>query len=588
MMLTPTAAEYKGKKVTLNKPFRTSGGPKKFAVYVQNPGGRVVIVRFGDPNMEIKRDDPKRRKAFRDRHNCAEKKDRTTPGYWSCRQWRKSAPVQGSEDEDHKDYPLWFDEWSANEEQVIFPEFEQVAAEPCCDDCGEHSAAEDNPCETGYKQLGMKEKDGRKVPNCVPIAQAPEEEDEDEDDEDEEYVKSQNYKKDKKKASCDTECGVGEELIAGECVRVAVTTEIEMKSAETIIEASTGKTVVKISGVAFHEGMNKNNWTITRKGADLVVSQMVGADVTLNHPKAEHGRFKRNMAGIDEGVVGRVTSAEVIGTDDSWEVSFEATVERSELFEVLESGLWFRSEYGVSIGGTGVPDKILEAEDGKSNMIFETDFTFDHLAIVHKPAYPRARIETAVKLEEAVSQEMLKYDSAPDLGLAKAGTNMSDETIIEEKEIIEASAEAETSPSEMELALILANSKVAEFEAAEEARIESARLSVVKEASEMGLKGHDDLPEETIRSLMASWEASRPAPSKEMKPVTPASPSEVVASHSNKSEAVVANYLNGELLKTPEAAYVASFNALVAAYNRGAGSDDLAPTFEDAKAKGMI
>ena len=140
----------------------------------------------------------------------------------------------------------------------------------------------------------------------------------------------------------------------------------------------------------------------------------------------------------------------------------------------------------------------------------------------------------------------------------------------------------------MELALILANSKVAEFEAAEEARIESARISVVKEASEMGLKGHDDLPEATIRSLMASWEASRPAPSKEMKPVTPASPSEVVASHSNKSEAVVANYLNGELLKTPEAAYVASFNALVAAYNRGAGSEGLAPTFEDAKAKGMI
>jgi hypothetical protein len=401
-------------------------------------------------------------------------------------------------------------------------------------------------------------------------------------------LESQNYEEEEKKASCDKECGVGEELIAGECVRVAVTTEIEMKSAETIIEATTGKTVVKISGVAFHEGMNKNNWTITRKGADLVVSQMVGADVTLNHPQAEHGRFKRNMAGIDEGVVGRITAAEVIGTDDSWEVSFEATVERSELFEVLESGLWFRSEYGVSIGGTGVPDKILEAEDGKSNMIFETDFTFDHLAIVHKPAYPRARIETAVKLEEAVSQEMLKYDSAPDLGLAKAGTNMSDETIIEEKEIIEASAEAETSPSEIELALILANSKVAEFEAAEEARIESARLVVVKEASEMGLKGHDELPEETIRSLMASWEASRPAPSKEMKPVTPASPSEVVASHSIKSESVIANYLNGELLKTPEAEYVASFNALVAAYNRGAGSDDLAPTFEDAKAKGMI
>ena len=60
------AAEYQGKKVTLGKPFRTQGGPKKFAVYVRNPSGKVIIVRFGDPNMEIKRDDPKRRKAFRD------------------------------------------------------------------------------------------------------------------------------------------------------------------------------------------------------------------------------------------------------------------------------------------------------------------------------------------------------------------------------------------------------------------------------------------------------------------------------------------------------------------------------------------
>ena len=55
------AAEYQGKKVTLNKPFRTSGGKKKFAVYTKNASGTVVIVRFGDPNMEIKRDDPKRR-----------------------------------------------------------------------------------------------------------------------------------------------------------------------------------------------------------------------------------------------------------------------------------------------------------------------------------------------------------------------------------------------------------------------------------------------------------------------------------------------------------------------------------------------
>lgn len=82
-LLPAIAAEYQGKKVTLNKPFRTPDGPKKFAVYVQK-GDSVVIVRFGDPNMEIKKDDPERRKAFKARHNCSEKRDKTTPGYWSC------------------------------------------------------------------------------------------------------------------------------------------------------------------------------------------------------------------------------------------------------------------------------------------------------------------------------------------------------------------------------------------------------------------------------------------------------------------------------------------------------------------------
>lgn len=82
-------AEYDGKKVTLNKPFRTPSGPKKFAVYVKNSEGNVVIVRFGDKNMEIKRDDPERKKSFRARHNCDSKKDKTSAGYWSCLFWSK-------------------------------------------------------------------------------------------------------------------------------------------------------------------------------------------------------------------------------------------------------------------------------------------------------------------------------------------------------------------------------------------------------------------------------------------------------------------------------------------------------------------
>ena len=81
------AAEYKGRKVTLNKPFRTPDGPKKFAVYVKNKSGNVIIVRFGDPNMEIKRDNTERRKSFRARHKCDTAKDKTTPRFWSCKMW---------------------------------------------------------------------------------------------------------------------------------------------------------------------------------------------------------------------------------------------------------------------------------------------------------------------------------------------------------------------------------------------------------------------------------------------------------------------------------------------------------------------
>jgi thioredoxin-related protein len=69
----------------LNNP--TRGDVKKYKVYVKNDKGNVVKVEFGDPNMSIKRDDPEARKAFRARHNCDQKKDKTTAGYWSCKFW---------------------------------------------------------------------------------------------------------------------------------------------------------------------------------------------------------------------------------------------------------------------------------------------------------------------------------------------------------------------------------------------------------------------------------------------------------------------------------------------------------------------
>lgn len=83
------AEEKSGKK--LNKPFRTSGGPKKFSVYVKNEKGNVVKVNFGDPNMEIKRDDPGRRKNFRARHNCDNPGPKTKARYWSCKMWSKKS-----------------------------------------------------------------------------------------------------------------------------------------------------------------------------------------------------------------------------------------------------------------------------------------------------------------------------------------------------------------------------------------------------------------------------------------------------------------------------------------------------------------
>jgi hypothetical protein len=81
------ASEYQGKKVTLNKPFYTPDGPKKSSVYVNNEKGNVVKVNFGDPNMEIKVDDPARRKSFRARHGCDNPGPKWKAKYWSCKAW---------------------------------------------------------------------------------------------------------------------------------------------------------------------------------------------------------------------------------------------------------------------------------------------------------------------------------------------------------------------------------------------------------------------------------------------------------------------------------------------------------------------
>ena len=88
-------AEYQGRKVKLGKP--TRGDVKKFKVYVKNPKGNVVKVnvghggssakKAGEKTMQIQKDIPSRRKAFRARHNCDTPGPRHKARYWSCKAW---------------------------------------------------------------------------------------------------------------------------------------------------------------------------------------------------------------------------------------------------------------------------------------------------------------------------------------------------------------------------------------------------------------------------------------------------------------------------------------------------------------------
>jgi len=105
-------------KKTLNKPFRLKDGKKKFGVYVKNPKtGNVIMVKFGDPNMEIKRDDPDRRRSFRARHKCDTAKDKTTPRYWSCKFWaKKPVSSMASEEVLAWDEEEKFSEWGWDDE----------------------------------------------------------------------------------------------------------------------------------------------------------------------------------------------------------------------------------------------------------------------------------------------------------------------------------------------------------------------------------------------------------------------------------------------------------------------------------------
>jgi len=533
-METLEAAKYGGKTVTINKPFRTPGERKKFGVYVKNPAGKVVIVRFGDPNMEIKRDDPARRKSFRARHQCD-----TAPGpktkarYWSCRMWEGGKSVT----------KLTSSEQDVEAGYGMKDEKEEVTAVKPPTPKG--SETHDEYME---RCTGM----GNSNDVCM-LAH-----------------KGHTFKTDEKEA------GYGMSLKKKADVEY-IYIDTTITEAVAHVQAS-GKSVVKISGIAFHEGLNKNKWQITRAGAEKLLEQMIGADLTLNHPptKEKGIGFTRNMdGGVNDAVVGIVREATIVDiADDKYEVHYVAEVSRTELFPALESGLWTRGDYGVSIGGYGIP--IATAEDGA--MTFEADFTFDHLAIVHKPAYDRANIGDVERVE-AKDEFIYQMESTENHTKVNPMTD----------ELENMAAELEAAQA----ALILANAVIEENEAQQAALAEESRLSLVQKASDLGLKGHEDLSTDTITSLIASWESSRPVEKEvvlaEATPASDESVSEVVEASSAPKE-VIANYLNGEMVETDKELYARVWNSLASSLNSGVSKngDGHAYTFEEAEATGLL
>ena len=91
-------AEYQGDEVDLNKPFRTSGASRKFAVYTKNESGKVVIVRFGQPGMRINNNDAAKSRSFRKRMRCDTPGPRWKARWWACNvvRYRKLLGIKSS------------------------------------------------------------------------------------------------------------------------------------------------------------------------------------------------------------------------------------------------------------------------------------------------------------------------------------------------------------------------------------------------------------------------------------------------------------------------------------------------------------
>lgn len=91
-------AEYQGDEVDLNKPFRTPGASRKFAVYTKNESGKVVMVRFGQPGMRVNNNDPDKAKSFQKRMRCSTPGPRWKARWWACNvvRYRKLLGIKSS------------------------------------------------------------------------------------------------------------------------------------------------------------------------------------------------------------------------------------------------------------------------------------------------------------------------------------------------------------------------------------------------------------------------------------------------------------------------------------------------------------
>lgn len=87
-----SARQKAAQRMAYNKPRRIRKGEpgygvKKFVVLARNENGETRLIRYGDANMEIKKDIPARRKSFRARHKCDSATDKLSARYWACKAW---------------------------------------------------------------------------------------------------------------------------------------------------------------------------------------------------------------------------------------------------------------------------------------------------------------------------------------------------------------------------------------------------------------------------------------------------------------------------------------------------------------------